>query len=254
MRAIRRNLGLIPRTARPRGYRVRARDANNRGGGSGVGSRHAPVVGFVCIGLVLLAAFSAAQAQSDMNPPGVQPPGVAPATPGEAPSGVPGGEAQPPPTPAWIFVPRIGLDEIVTDNARATSTNRQADLVSILSPGIAVTADSARIKGALDYQLDVERFAEASDQNRIAHNLFANGQAIVVPNLLFFDARASISQADVAGGRGFTNSNLIPESQRVQVMTYSAGPTLRTDIGSLFNTEISYRASQAYFTNNTTLT
>lgn len=218
-----------------------------------MGSRRAPVVGFACVGLVLLAAFSAAQAQSDMNAQGVQLPGVEGGSPGEAPGGVPGGEVQPPQTPAWIFVPRIGLDEIVTDNARATSTNRQADLVSIVSPGIAVTADSARVKGALDYQLDVERFAETSDQNRIANNLFTNGQAIVVPNLLFFDARGSISQADVTGGRGFTNSKLIPEAQRVQVIAYSAGPTLRTDIGSLFNTEISYRASQTYFTNNTTV-
>ena len=158
-----------------------------------------------------------------------------------------------PPTPAWIFTPRIGIAETVTDNARASSVGRQADLVSTISPGIAVTVDTSRLKGSLDFSLDVQRYVEASDQNRIANNLFSNGEATVVPDLLFFDARASISQEDIAGGRGFASSNLVPEGQRAQVIAYSAGPTLRTNFGSLLTGELSYHLSQTYFTNATTL-
>ncbi len=222
-----------------------------------MGLRDAPRFGLTCIGLAMLAASPAALAQGYGNAPVVVPPesqGGTTDTGTSVPTGVIGGEAQPPPPPAWIFEPRIGIEETVTDNARATDVGRQADLVSTISPGIAVTADSARIKGSLDYSLDVQRYLKATDENRIANNLYGNGQAIVVPDLLYFDARASISQEDVAGGRGFANSNLIPEAQRAQVIAYSAGPTLRTNIGSLLSTEISYRASQTYFTNNTTLT
>ena len=226
-----------------------------------MGSRDAPSLGLTWIGLVMLAASSAAFAQGYRNVPEVVVPtteggttGPGTVTPEEVPTGVIGGEAQPPPPPAWIIEPRIGIEEIITDNARATNVGRQADLVSIVSPGLSVTGDTARIKASLDYSLDVQRYLKATDQNRIANNLFGNGQAIVVPDLLYFDARASISQEDVAGGRGFTNSNLIPEAQRAEVIAYSAGPTLRTNIGSLLTTEMSYLVSQTHFTNNTTLT
>lgn len=219
-----------------------------------MGLRDTPSVGLTCIGLAMLAASSAATAQTygSNTPATVVPP--AETTPGgptvptpEAPVG------EQPPTPAWIFEPRLGLEEIITDNARATNVGRQADLVSTVSPGIAVTGDTARIKASLDYSLDVQRYLKATDQNRIANNLYANGEGIVVPDLLYFDARASISQEDIAGGRGFASSTLVPEAQRTQVIAYTAGPTLRTNIGSLFSTEISYRASQTYFTNTTTL-
>src|SRR5437667_625836 len=194
----------------------------------------------ICIGLAVAAAPFAAMGQGYMNQPPVLGPNDRGGTqepsgtvePESAPGVVAPAEGQPPPPPAWIVVPRIGVAETVTDNARATSVARQADLVTTLAPGIAVTADTARLKGSLDYELDVQRYLKATDQNRIANNLFSTGEATIVPNLLFFDGRASISQVDVAGGRGFTSSNLIPEAQRAQVIAYTVGPSLRTNIGS----------------------
>ncbi len=223
-----------------------------------MGLRDAPSFGLTCIGLAMLAASSAALAQGYGNAPPIvtlAPEGegtnTGPMGP-EAPTPGVGGEAQGP-SRAWIIEPRIGIEEIITDNARATSVDQQADLVSTISPGIAITADTARIKGSLDYSLDVQRYLNATDQNRIANNLFGNGDAIITPDLLYLDARASISQEDLAGGRGFASSSLVPEAQRTQVMAYSVGPTLRTNIGSLLSTELSYHLSQTYFTNNTTL-
>jgi uncharacterized protein (PEP-CTERM system associated) len=71
--------------------------------------------------------------------------------------------------------------------------------------------------------------------------------------LLFFDAGASNSQADINGGQGFTNSRLIPGAQRTNVFAADFGPALRTDIGTLGHLELLYHFSGTHFTNNTTV-
>jgi len=161
--------------------------------------------------------------------------------------------APPPQGKGWVFLPSIGISEIATDNVLQATSPRKADLITIINPGLQITGDTARFKGNLNLQPQFQRYLKTQDQNYLAFNLNGAGEATLSQDLLYFDAAASSSQSNINGNLGYTNPNLIPGSQHTQVFTTNLGPVLRTDVGSLFHTELLYQFSATHFNNNTTV-
>jgi uncharacterized protein (PEP-CTERM system associated) len=141
----------------------------------------------------------------------------------------------------WTITPRAAAQEIYTDNVLLTSTNRRSDFITTLSPGIAISGDSARLQAKLDYSPLLQAYALTPGQDVIGHNLYANGTATIVPDLFFFDARGYASLLpNTAGlstgltpflpstlGPSFTNlSQGLPKAQLSQVFTATASPYL----------------------------
>src|SRR5437868_8151381 len=93
----------------------------------------------------------------------------------------------------WTITPFISGQETFTDNVLLTPTKRQSDFVTGLSPGISITGESARFSANLNYSPTVQLFALTPNQNFIGHNLYANGNAILVKDLLFLDARGYLA-------------------------------------------------------------
>lgn len=153
--------------------------------------------------------------------------------------------------PPWIFVPSIGLEETATDNVRSSTTNRQSDLVSTISPSIFAGAQSRRIQGAFDYAPQILRHVEATDQDSVVQNLLGNGTLHLVPDFLFLDANASISDQSRSGSQGFGNTNEIPTGQQTQQIAYSASPYARFHLGDMATAQLRYRVSQSRFSGNT---
>src|SRR5436190_20012070 len=87
----------------------------------------------------------------------------------------------------WTVAPRVSGQEIFTDNVLYTPTNRRGDFITSVSPGIDIIGESPRLQAKLDYAPTLQLYALTPDQNFIGHNLYANGTAVVVPDLLFFD-------------------------------------------------------------------
>src|SRR5215470_6274004 len=77
----------------------------------------------------------------------------------------------------WTITPRVVGQDSFTDNALFTSTNRRADLITTVAPGINVTGESARVQATLDYSPTLQLYAFTPGQNFIDHNLYANGTA-----------------------------------------------------------------------------
>jgi len=224
-----------------------AGDATQRQRGRQVGLRQMRrgCVWLACFGIAIWAAQSSALAQA--VGPYVPPDVGGPAEPPQE------NEAPPPQGKGWIFVPSVGLSEIITDNVLQATSPRQADLITIINPGLLITGDTARVKANFNFQPQFQRYLKTTDQDYLAFNLNGSGEAAVVQDLLFFDAAASSSQSNINGNLGYTNPNLIPGSQRTQVFTTNLGPVLRTDIGTLFHTEALYQFSATHFNNNTTV-
>src|SRR5207248_8539332 len=137
--------------------------------------------------------------------------------------------------------PRVSGQEIFTDNVLYTPTNRRGDFITSVSPGIDIIGESPRLQTKLDYAPTLQLYALTPDQNFIGHNLYANGTAVVVPDLLFFDARGYAAlQPTFPGfstgvqplvpptlGPSFTNlSQGVPRSQLSQLASFSGSPSL----------------------------
>jgi uncharacterized protein (PEP-CTERM system associated) len=71
----------------------------------------------------------------------------------------------------------------------------------------------------------------------------------VVPNQLFIDTRAAITQLSQAGGVGFAPSSVIPQSEQTQAYLASISPILRESFGDWVDTEFRYNYGVNTFSN-----
>jgi Putative beta-barrel porin 2 len=91
---------------------------------------------------------------------------------------------------AWTIVPRLTLQEMLTDNVYEVSSPRKFDAVTVVAPGIAILADTARLRLNLDYQPNVLIHAINGNLNVVTQQLNATGIVTVVPEFAYIDVRA----------------------------------------------------------------
>src|SRR5438874_5146910 len=166
----------------------------------------------------------------------------------------------------WTITPWIAAQETFTDNVFFTSSNRRSDLITGLSPGVSITGESARLHANLSYSPTLALFAFTPNQNFLGHNLYANGEATIVPDWFFFDARGYMAlQPNIPGVSGafnpsitapasvtpqalpsavapgfVNNQSAIPSSLLSQVSSFTASPFLAHRFGDLGSAELRY--------------
>jgi len=154
-------------------------------------------------------------------------------------------------TRTWLIVPRLEIDEIVTDNVRQTASHRTADLISVITPGINITVDTQKLKLNLDYAPAIQRDVWAPDENRIDQNLSFSSKGIYVPDVISVDSRASVSEESIEGARGTTSSAFIPNSQRTQTIVFSTAPHVHERFGGVAEADFLYQFTQENYSGNT---
>ena len=102
----------------------------------------------------------------------------------------------------WTFVPRIDVQELVTDNIEELHSPRQWDLVTYLAPGFNLAGDLPRIQATLSYQPTLSLYTESSSLNSITQNLNGLATVTLVPDRLYLDLRAVSGVSSVFGGIG----------------------------------------------------
>jgi uncharacterized protein (PEP-CTERM system associated) len=152
--------------------------------------------------------------------------------------------------PAWLIIPRLGVQEEITDNARQSSTQRTADFVSMISPGIFISGDTPALRTTIDYSPTFQRNVVATDQNAIYQQGFATADATLLPEHLFLDARASAFLGSRTGGDAPFNAATLPQSERTQVIAYSGGPVAKMRVFDEGTAELRYTIGQTQFVSN----
>lgn len=154
--------------------------------------------------------------------------------------------------PPILIVPRISLFEGYTDNPR-NRPSTLSDEFTHLTLGNAVSVDSVRLQGQLTDSLDYYKYARATDQDSLTANLAGYGLGTVVPDHVFVQGNATVSELSRAGGVGFANSALIPPSQATQTEVVSVSPFVRESIGGLVDGELRYTSGLTLFQNGSLL-
>ncbi len=149
--------------------------------------------------------------------------------------------------PPWLIVPSIGASLGLTDNARR-QPGTSPDVFALFTPAVSVVADTARLKGTLSYTPQASVYAATSGRNYIDNNLAANATATVVPNAVFVDMRASISEQSRTGGLSSFGGLTQPAGDRSQNTTFAVTPYAVHRFGSWGTAQVSYGLS--YSSNN----
>ena len=132
---------------------------------------------------------------------------------------------------SWEIVPTLSVEETYTDNVRLRpSGSERSDWVTRLRPGVSVNGNGARLRFNATYTADVVDRAQEGT-NDIFHYLNATGDAELVRQLVFVDARASVSQQNVSLLGPQAESNVSNTENRTTVRTFLVSPYLRHNFG-----------------------
>jgi uncharacterized protein (PEP-CTERM system associated) len=138
------------------------------------------------------------------------------------------------------IAPRVSVTEIFTDNAGLTSTGRQSEQITQVSPGIRIDVTGARVKSYFDYALTQSLYAQSTSASRAQNTLSTFGTLEAVDNRVFLDFNGSISQQSVSAfGTQSLNSSSISANQ-AEVSTYRLSPYVRGQLGSTASYEARY--------------
>src|SRR5271165_1819343 len=101
--------------------------------------------------------------------------------------------------PGWTFAPSLTVQEAFNDNVFDTSTNRSWDLITYVTPGLAVNGDTRNVQLRFNWQPTLEYYVRNSSLNQYAQNLNAIADIILWPDHLYLDLRAATGVASVSG-------------------------------------------------------
>jgi hypothetical protein len=196
---------------------------------------------------------------SPIQPSNTAPPNpeAAPQNPGSLRLPSPGAGITPlqqvqPAAPAILVLPTATLGEMLTSNANNTATDHVADIETRLMPGLSVSADTPRLKGILNGNLEYDKYAVTTNNDRFFGNLYASGSVTALPEHLFLDVKSAVSQAATFGAAGFTPISQLPKSQVTEVYGNTASPYFRESYGGLLDAELRYRVTSTIYGGSTT--
>ena len=154
--------------------------------------------------------------------------------------------------PAWVFVPRVGIAEYLTDNAGHTQTNRRAAAYTHLRASIAARGDTPRIQAGLALSVRY-RFGfggAGSHNNGFATIGSGAAHTIAIQDLLFFDVNGAAREIQRIG-YGDVNTEILNRNETTQIYTATASPDVKWRVGSIGTSDLRYAYSHIWVERNT---
>ncbi|HET6605729.1 MAG TPA: hypothetical protein VFG62_03620 [Rhodopila sp.] len=157
----------------------------------------------------------------------------------------------------WTFIPRVEIDEELTDNVYQVNSPRRWDLITYLSPGFSLAADLPRLTLTMSYSPSLALYTHTGPLNALTQQLNALGTVTVVPELAFVDLRAMSGVSNLFGGVGnqggfgaqagsLASSSLTANGQglnrqnETQFGSFGLSPYLRHQFGDLGQGKLGY--------------
>ena len=144
----------------------------------------------------------------------------------------------------WNIKPRISLTETLTDNVAidGRTGNKEADLITQISPGVHIEGKSARLRAYLDYTLNAQIYSK-SDTSRTRNSLNSFATLEALENWLYLDANARIAQQSISAfgtqSPGITSIN----TNATETATVGFSPYIRGQFGGLVDYGLRYNRS-----------
>lgn len=135
----------------------------------------------------------------------------------------------------FYFTPSVGVQATLTDNANLSSTDKQADLIASITPAIQMGGQSGRVKGFLNYALTASASANGTQIDNLQNSLNAQVSVEAVPNWLYVDASAQISQQYISPFGTQSSDPTLANSNRTETTTWNVSPYLSGEIAGVVN-------------------
>jgi uncharacterized protein (PEP-CTERM system associated) len=141
---------------------------------------------------------------------------------------------------AWTITPSLGVQLFATDNINQSVTNKQSEFITGVTPGVLISADTARLRGVLNYQPSLLFYAEDSSQSRVLQNFNGQALATLLPETLFLDLRGAAATQAVGGGFAPQSSPTLNRQGVLQTTSFQASPYFVLPFGDIATLQVGY--------------
>jgi uncharacterized protein (PEP-CTERM system associated) len=147
----------------------------------------------------------------------------------------------------WRIEPSISIFESFTSNARLDPAGQEtADFVTTVSPGLDVHRDAPRLTVDLNYALDAIGYLKEEDLSELRNRLRLHSRGTIVPEMVFLEANAAITQEPRSSERPASGSHLTASTNLETVYTYRISPSINNHFGTFADTGLKYAFSQVF--------
>lgn len=130
------------------------------------------------------------------------------------------------------IVPRISVTETYTNNVSLSSTNKQSELITQISPGIRLSSNGGRVKGSLDYSLTEQVYARGTSGRRSQNSLNAVANIEAVDNWAFVDVSGVIGQQSISAFGAPIGDGSALNGNSTETSVFRLSPYVRGRLGS----------------------
>lgn len=123
-----------------------------------------------------------------------------------------------------VVTPSVTVTETLTSNRDLSSSDRQADLITQVSPGISLSSSRGALQGSLSYSLNGVAYARQSSANSVYHSLSGLGSFKAMDGGLGIDASASAGRQLISAFGTQSSSVVLNNGNQAQVFSYSLSP------------------------------
>ena len=150
----------------------------------------------------------------------------------------------------WRVEPTVSASATLTDNVNQSATNEKNALILTATPAVTLYSEgSRRVRATLQYGLTgVTRIGEDQSDN-LYHNLNAAGSAELVPDSVFIDGDARVSQ-ELTSLLGSPAAATVNDVNRTTTGSYSVSPYVRHRFGTFADFDARYTLSGVLFGSN----
>ncbi len=148
--------------------------------------------------------------------------------------------------PAWQITPTIGVQELYTSNSQGSGTNPQADLVTQISPGLSLVADTPHTNATINYAPTFNHYSLGTTQDNIDQNLNGSGKIVPFGDNLTIDFVVYATEEGSTGNRGFApTSLLVPQNDKVLYYIGNLAPHYHNQIRDIAVLDVYYKLNSA---------
>ncbi|WP_119302655.1 TIGR03016 family PEP-CTERM system-associated outer membrane protein [Dongia deserti] len=147
----------------------------------------------------------------------------------------------------WEIKPSVSAFESFTSNARLDPPGEEkADFVTTVSPALDVHREGPRLTIDLNYALDAVGYVEEQELSELRNRLALHSNATLVPEMLFLDASAAITQVPESNERPTSSSLLTASTNLDTIYTYRISPSIHNHFGTFADSGLGYAFSQVF--------
>lgn len=139
----------------------------------------------------------------------------------------------------FSVTPTFSSTETWTNNISPVARAKKSGWISEISPGVNIRSDAGRVKGYLNYSLNLLNYSDGQVRNSVQNSLNSSVNMEIIDGHGFIDVTGAVTQQTISAFSVQTNNNNI-NSNKTEVSSYSIAPYYRGRISNILNYEAKY--------------